>query len=261
MGIEGRSETFEKVAADDGVRVGGGGGGELSFEGGGDGGEEDSEGATISNAPRCDISGVGGEADSVSGELGLVFTVAGSSTLVDALVIVVAQLAAKVVVEPQPHLGHPVECIIVDAPPPPSPPALPFSLHHPFPATTLFPPPPFSFHHPFPTTTLFPPPPFSRHHPFPTTTLFPPPPPSLSPPSPIPCLGHPVEYSRGRNAPQPSPYSSTCPHLSFSPSLLPLLLSGPNPALGHPVEYINVDAPQPAVCKYCGLRYLQDHSH
>ncbi|CAI5535345.1 unnamed protein product [Closterium sp. Naga37s-1] len=36
---------------------------------------------------------------------------------------------------------------------------------------------------------------------------------------------------------------------------------GPNPALGHPVEYINVDAPQPAVCKYCGLRYLQDHSH
>ncbi|CAI5457782.1 unnamed protein product [Closterium sp. Yama58-4] len=36
---------------------------------------------------------------------------------------------------------------------------------------------------------------------------------------------------------------------------------GPNPALGHPVEYINVDAPQPAVCKYCGLRFLQEHHH
>ncbi|CAI5504908.1 unnamed protein product [Closterium sp. Naga37s-1] len=113
-----------------------------------------------------------------------------------------------------------------------------------------------------PCPSLFPPPPFSLHHPFPATTLFPPPPPSLSPPGPIPSLGHPVEYPRGRDAPQPSPCSSTCPHLPFSPSLLPpLLLTGPNPALGHPVEYINVDAPQPAVCKYCGLRYLQDHSH
>lgn len=34
-----------------------------------------------------------------------------------------------------------------------------------------------------------------------------------------------------------------------------------NPALGHPIEYICLDLDQPAVCKYCGLRYLQDHHH
>ncbi|VFR00927.1 unnamed protein product [Cuscuta campestris] len=33
-----------------------------------------------------------------------------------------------------------------------------------------------------------------------------------------------------------------------------------NPALGHPIEYICLDLDKPAVCKYCGLRYVQDHS-
>lgn len=32
-----------------------------------------------------------------------------------------------------------------------------------------------------------------------------------------------------------------------------------DPALGHPIEYINLDLPHPQVCKYCGLRYVQDH--
>lgn len=34
-----------------------------------------------------------------------------------------------------------------------------------------------------------------------------------------------------------------------------------DPALGHPVEYINVDDPRPNVCKYCGLRYVQEAHH
>ncbi|CDP04934.1 unnamed protein product [Coffea canephora] len=32
-----------------------------------------------------------------------------------------------------------------------------------------------------------------------------------------------------------------------------------NPALGHPIEFICLDKEEPAVCKYCGLRYVQDH--
>ncbi|KAF7836525.1 NADH dehydrogenase [ubiquinone] iron-sulfur protein 6, mitochondrial [Senna tora] len=34
-----------------------------------------------------------------------------------------------------------------------------------------------------------------------------------------------------------------------------------NPALGHPIEYICLDLAEPAVCKYCGLRFVQDHHH
>ncbi|XP_011075800.1 NADH dehydrogenase [ubiquinone] iron-sulfur protein 6, mitochondrial [Sesamum indicum] len=34
-----------------------------------------------------------------------------------------------------------------------------------------------------------------------------------------------------------------------------------NPALGHPIELICLDKEDPAVCKYCGLRYVQDHHH
>ncbi|XP_019413252.1 PREDICTED: NADH dehydrogenase [ubiquinone] iron-sulfur protein 6, mitochondrial-like [Lupinus angustifolius] len=34
-----------------------------------------------------------------------------------------------------------------------------------------------------------------------------------------------------------------------------------DPALGHPIEYICLDLEAPAICKYCGLRYVQDHHH
>ncbi|KAK6926154.1 Zinc finger, CHCC-type [Dillenia turbinata] len=34
-----------------------------------------------------------------------------------------------------------------------------------------------------------------------------------------------------------------------------------NPALGHPIEFICLDLEAPAVCKYCGLRYVQKHDH
>ncbi|CAI9087041.1 OLC1v1021005C1 [Oldenlandia corymbosa var. corymbosa] len=34
-----------------------------------------------------------------------------------------------------------------------------------------------------------------------------------------------------------------------------------NPALGHPIEFICLDLDAPAVCKYCGLRYVQDHGY
>ncbi|XP_022718575.1 NADH dehydrogenase [ubiquinone] iron-sulfur protein 6, mitochondrial-like [Durio zibethinus] len=34
-----------------------------------------------------------------------------------------------------------------------------------------------------------------------------------------------------------------------------------NPALGHPIEFICLDLKKPAVCKYCGLRYVQEHHH
>ncbi|XP_057471974.1 NADH dehydrogenase [ubiquinone] iron-sulfur protein 6, mitochondrial-like [Actinidia eriantha] len=34
-----------------------------------------------------------------------------------------------------------------------------------------------------------------------------------------------------------------------------------NPALGHPIEFICLDRDEPAICKYCGLRYVQDHDH
>uniref|UniRef100_A0A2N9FAU3 Zinc finger CHCC-type domain-containing protein n=1 Tax=Fagus sylvatica TaxID=28930 RepID=A0A2N9FAU3_FAGSY len=34
-----------------------------------------------------------------------------------------------------------------------------------------------------------------------------------------------------------------------------------NPALGHPIEFICLDLNEPAICKYCGLRYVQEHHH
>ncbi|KAJ6379663.1 hypothetical protein OIU76_016333 [Salix suchowensis] len=34
-----------------------------------------------------------------------------------------------------------------------------------------------------------------------------------------------------------------------------------DPALGHPIEFICLDLKEPAVCKYCGLRYVQAHHH
>ncbi|XWS57358.1 hypothetical protein CRYUN_Cryun09bG0167700 [Craigia yunnanensis] len=34
-----------------------------------------------------------------------------------------------------------------------------------------------------------------------------------------------------------------------------------DPALGHPIEFICLDLKEPAVCKYCGLRYVQEHHH
>ncbi|CAI7735166.1 unnamed protein product [Closterium sp. NIES-54] len=126
VGIEGRGETLEEVVADDGVRVdntqcckaaskvedavgkGGCAGGGVRGEGpkflderieNGDSGEENGKSSTISNAPRSDVSGVGGEACGVGGELGLVFAVAGSSIVVGALVVLIVQLPAKLVVE------------------------------------------------------------------------------------------------------------------------------------------------------------------
>ncbi|GJD07971.1 NADH dehydrogenase [ubiquinone] iron-sulfur protein 6, mitochondrial [Galdieria sulphuraria] len=30
--------------------------------------------------------------------------------------------------------------------------------------------------------------------------------------------------------------------------------------LGHPIEYIRLEAPYPATCKYCGLRYINKHT-
>ncbi|MFX6574583.1 zinc-finger domain-containing protein [Acinetobacter baumannii] len=32
-------------------------------------------------------------------------------------------------------------------------------------------------------------------------------------------------------------------------------------ALGHPIEFICLDKAEPAICKYCGLRFVQDHHH
>ncbi|CAN8260587.1 unnamed protein product [Cochlearia groenlandica] len=32
-----------------------------------------------------------------------------------------------------------------------------------------------------------------------------------------------------------------------------------NPAIGHPIEFICLDLDEPAICKYCGLCYVQDH--
>ncbi|KAJ8622170.1 hypothetical protein MRB53_030699 [Persea americana] len=34
-----------------------------------------------------------------------------------------------------------------------------------------------------------------------------------------------------------------------------------NPALGHPIEFICLDLKEPAICKYCGLRYVQHNHH
>ncbi|XP_031501762.1 NADH dehydrogenase [ubiquinone] iron-sulfur protein 6, mitochondrial [Nymphaea colorata] len=34
-----------------------------------------------------------------------------------------------------------------------------------------------------------------------------------------------------------------------------------NPALGHPIEFICLDLKEPAICKYCGLRYVQHDHH
>lgn len=39
------------------------------------------------------------------------------------------------------------------------------------------------------------------------------------------------------------------------------LVADSDPALGHPIEFICLDLDAPAICKYCGLRYVQDHGH
>ncbi|KAG8390501.1 hypothetical protein BUALT_Bualt01G0089900 [Buddleja alternifolia] len=33
-----------------------------------------------------------------------------------------------------------------------------------------------------------------------------------------------------------------------------------NPALGHPIEFICLDKEEPAMCKYCGLRFIMLYS-
>ncbi|GBG70553.1 hypothetical protein CBR_g6679 [Chara braunii] len=51
-----------------------------------------------------------------------------------------------------------------------------------------------------------------------------------------------------------------CGH-HLCPDAFKFLADGKDPALGHPVEYINLDSAEPAVCKYCGLRYVQKDHH
>lgn len=48
-------------------------------------------------------------------------------------------------------------------------------------------------------------------------------------------------------------------HVSLGPANF--LVADSNPALGHPIEFICLDLDKPAICKYCGLRYVQDHGH
>lgn len=48
---------------------------------------------------------------------------------------------------------------------------------------------------------------------------------------------------------------------SFAVLIVHFLYVAHNPALGHPIEFICLDLEAPAVCKYCGLRYVQDHHH
>lgn len=48
-------------------------------------------------------------------------------------------------------------------------------------------------------------------------------------------------------------------HVSLAPANF--LVADSNPALGHPIEFICLDLDKPAICKYCGLRYVQDHGH
>lgn len=41
------------------------------------------------------------------------------------------------------------------------------------------------------------------------------------------------------------------------------ICDGGSGALGHPVEYIQLDtvSNEPAVCKYCGLKFVMGHVH
>ena len=53
-------------------------------------------------------------------------------------------------------------------------------------------------------------------------------------------------------------------HFTLDVSLLGIylfLVADSNPALGHPIEFICLDLKEPAICKYCGLRYVQEHHH
>ena len=55
----------------------------------------------------------------------------------------------------------------------------------------------------------------------------------------------------------------TCAMLSIlDMNSLNILTADSNPSLGHPIEFICLDLKDPAICKYCGLRYVQhDHHH
>lgn len=53
-----------------------------------------------------------------------------------------------------------------------------------------------------------------------------------------------------------SPQNATCHH-----NFLGFLTADNEASLGHPIEFICLDSSEPAVCKYCGLRYSQDHHH
>jgi uncharacterized Zn-finger protein len=58
--------------------------------------------------------------------------------------------------------------------------------------------------------------------------------------------------------------SKSIQHFTVDVSLLGIylfLVADSNPALGHPIEFICLDLNEPAICKYCGLRYVQEHHH
>jgi uncharacterized Zn-finger protein len=66
-----------------------------------------------------------------------------------------------------------------------------------------------------------------------------------------------------RNIETPMEYIASIPPIEVDGNTA-VCDGGGIPALGHPIEYIQlnkVDANAPETCKYCGLRFIQRHTH
>ncbi|CAI7854745.1 unnamed protein product [Closterium sp. NIES-53] len=99
MSIEGRCEALEEVAADDSVCVHHIECRKVPSKGGGDGGKKNGKRALIGNSPGSDFRGVVGKVCDVGVKVLLVLAVAGSGVVINALLVLVTQFLAQVLLE------------------------------------------------------------------------------------------------------------------------------------------------------------------
>ncbi|XP_064958159.1 NADH dehydrogenase [ubiquinone] iron-sulfur protein 6, mitochondrial-like [Musa acuminata AAA Group] len=72
---------------------------------------------------------------------------------------------------------------------------------------------------------------------------------------------HTAKWLQDTSKKSPMQLINEVPPVKFEGRIVACEGDNSDPALGHPIEFICLDLEAPAVCKHCGLRYVQDHHH